>query len=197
MVEERRHRSGRGCPQAVGRDDRSIKLPEPPRQAWCGITRRAPQWSGERGRMIGKGDGWGCGRRVSIPMTSLKQITANRRNALQSTGPRTEQGKDRSRRNALRHGLTAETVIEGFDDPNDYRAFENAIAAEYNPRHIFGAARPPPCIFVMQSTKRSRCCHSPAARRSPNRQTYQHNLVTAHANGITEIRKGLRSICVG
>ena len=41
-------------------------------------------------------------------MASLAQIEANRRNALKSTGPKTEEGKDASRRNALTHGLTAE-----------------------------------------------------------------------------------------
>ena len=44
-------------------------------------------------------------------MTSLKQIAANRRNALKSTGPTTSEGKQRSRCNAMRHGLTAETVM--------------------------------------------------------------------------------------
>jgi hypothetical protein len=40
-------------------------------------------------------------------MTSYRQIEANRRNALKSTGPKTEAGKQASRRNAVRHGLTA------------------------------------------------------------------------------------------
>ena len=65
-------------------------------------------------------------------MTSLKQIEANRRNALRSTGPRSEEGKQRSSRNALRHGLTAETVLEPLEDPEDYKLFEEAIAAEYD-----------------------------------------------------------------
>ena len=62
-------------------------------------------------------------------MTSLKQIEANRRNAEDSTGPRSKAGKQRSSRNAVRHGLTAETVIEPLEDAEDYAAFEEAIAA--------------------------------------------------------------------
>lgn len=65
-------------------------------------------------------------------MTSLKQIEANRRNALKSTGPRSEEGKQRASRNAFRHGLTAETVLNPLEDPEDYKLFEEAIAAEYD-----------------------------------------------------------------
>ena len=57
-------------------------------------------------------------------MTSFRQFEANRRNALRSTGPRTEDGKRRSRLNAVRHGLTAETVVGSLEDAEDYKAFE-------------------------------------------------------------------------
>jgi hypothetical protein len=67
-------------------------------------------------------------------MTSLRQIEANRRNALKSTGPKSENGKRRSRRNAFRHGLTAETVVEVLEDTADYRGFEAAIIADYDAR---------------------------------------------------------------
>jgi hypothetical protein len=65
-------------------------------------------------------------------MTSLKQIETNRRNSLKSTGPKTETGKHASRRNAVRHGLTAETVIGALEDAEDYKAFEGAITADYD-----------------------------------------------------------------
>jgi hypothetical protein len=38
-------------------------------------------------------------------MTSDRKIQSNRKNAQKSTGPRSEAGRRRSRRNALRHGL--------------------------------------------------------------------------------------------
>lgn len=70
-----------------------------------------------------------CG---GVPMTSFRQIAANRRNASKSTGPTTEEGKQRSRRNAVRHGLTAETVIDALEDVEDYKQFEAAITTDYD-----------------------------------------------------------------
>jgi hypothetical protein len=67
-------------------------------------------------------------------MTSLRRIEANRRNALKSTGPTSPDGKQVSRRNALRHGFTAETVLEPLEDPEEYRRFEAAILGEYLPQ---------------------------------------------------------------
>jgi len=67
-------------------------------------------------------------------MATEKQILANQQNAKHSTGPRTEAGKRRSRRNAIRHGLTAETVIDILEDASEYRAFERAIKSDYSPQ---------------------------------------------------------------
>ena len=65
-------------------------------------------------------------------MTSLKRIEANRRNSRKSTGPKTDAGKRSSRCNAVRHGLTAETVIGALEDTEDYKAFEATITADYD-----------------------------------------------------------------
>jgi hypothetical protein len=65
-------------------------------------------------------------------MSSFRQIEANRRNARLSTGPVTEEGRRKSRQNAVRHGLTAETVIDALEDAEDYAAFEIAVTADYD-----------------------------------------------------------------
>ena len=65
-------------------------------------------------------------------MTSFRQIEANRRNAQLSTGPVTQEGKRKSRQNAIRHGLTAETVIDALENAKDYAAFKMAVSADYD-----------------------------------------------------------------
>ena len=69
-------------------------------------------------------------------MTSFRQIEANRRNARKSTGPITEEGKQRSRCNAIRHGLTTETAIGAQEDPKN-KEFEAAIIADDDVRSAF------------------------------------------------------------
>jgi len=51
-------------------------------------------------------------------MTTMKQKLANSQNARRSTGPRTETGKQKSRRSALKHGCTGVGIVrpEGDDE---------------------------------------------------------------------------------
>src|SRR5271157_3844748 len=66
-------------------------------------------------------------------MTSEKQIDANRRNALLSTGPKTEVGRNRSRLNALRHGLTGQVTTMTDEDRAAHDQFSKAIMASLAP----------------------------------------------------------------
>ena len=60
-------------------------------------------------------------------MTSAAQIAANRANASKSTGPRTEEGKAASSRNALKHGLCAEQLLIDEEE----RAAWEELRADY------------------------------------------------------------------
>jgi hypothetical protein len=51
------------------------------------------------------------------PPISEKKLISNRKNALLSTGPRTTEGKSRSRGNALKHGLCANVLDVPGEDP--------------------------------------------------------------------------------
>lgn len=65
---------------------------------------------------------------------SAKQIAANRKNSLRSTGPRTQEGKDKVRLNALRHGLLSrEVVLENGENRAEYDLMLEELVAEYQP----------------------------------------------------------------
>jgi hypothetical protein len=62
-----------------------------------------------------------------------RRAAINRANSLHSTGPRTEPGKLRSSRNALRHGLTARTAVLPTEDPEAYQRHIQQFLDEYAP----------------------------------------------------------------
>ena len=70
--------------------------------------------------------------------TSAAQWAANRRNAQRSTGPRTEEGKQASSRNAMKHGAYARPhpVPRGIlaEDPDDVQSFFDSVVTELAPR---------------------------------------------------------------
>ena len=72
---------------------------------------------------------------------STRQLAANRRNSLKSTGPRTTTGKRNASRNALRHGLFAKSMEETFrqlgEDPADYQAMLDSLREAFQPKDGF------------------------------------------------------------
>jgi hypothetical protein len=66
-------------------------------------------------------------------MSSQKQIEANRRNALKSTGPKTGEGKSRASMNSLRHGLTAAQAVLPHEDADDYEKLREGMLESYAP----------------------------------------------------------------
>ncbi len=65
--------------------------------------------------------------------TAVNRAAVNRANAQHSTGPRTEAGKRRSSLNAIRHGLTAQTVVLPSEDPAQYETLRRQMLDEYQP----------------------------------------------------------------
>src|SRR6266853_2371668 len=66
-------------------------------------------------------------------MISDKQLAANRNNALLSTGPKTEEGRKRSRMNALRHGLTGQVTTMTDEDRAAHEQFCQALIRSLAP----------------------------------------------------------------
>ena len=66
-------------------------------------------------------------------MASKKQIQANRRNALKSTGPKTPQGKASAHLNATRHGLLSQEVLLPGEDEDALKELAERLRAELQP----------------------------------------------------------------
>ena len=69
-----------------------------------------------------------------IPTTLNHRAEINRANSQFSTGPKTEEGKQRSSLNALRHGLTSHAVVIPGEDHDIYNAHVQAHYDEHNPQ---------------------------------------------------------------
>ncbi|HEV3164494.1 MAG TPA: hypothetical protein VGZ22_10750, partial [Isosphaeraceae bacterium] len=66
--------------------------------------------------------------------TSDQQKLANQQNALKSTGPKTKAGKDRSRRNSLKHGLAGMGSVLPAEDMELFQERRLAWAGEEEPK---------------------------------------------------------------
>lgn len=66
-------------------------------------------------------------------MTSARKAAANRRNAQKSTGPKTPEGKNASRLNAVKHGLLSQEILLPGENEGVFRQFDERLRAELQP----------------------------------------------------------------
>jgi hypothetical protein len=91
----------------------------------------------------------GAAPRAAVP-TSNARAAASRKNGARSRGPKTAEGKARSARNALKHGLRAEKYMVLLDeDWGEFAKLETALVAELAPESALqsasrAASRAPP-----------------------------------------------------
>jgi hypothetical protein len=71
---------------------------------------------------------------MQASMISDKRLESNRSNAQKSTGPRTAEGKARSRRNAWKHGLAGAGVVMPDEDRERQRERVAAWTDDFKPR---------------------------------------------------------------
>jgi hypothetical protein len=69
---------------------------------------------------------------------SPEQIAANRRNSMRSTGPASDSGKEISRRNGLKHGLTGEGIVLTREDEDEVTSLREELHAEMQPKTKLG-----------------------------------------------------------
>ncbi len=88
-------------------------------------------------------------------VVSTKQVEANRRNALKSTGPRTAEGKANSSQNAITHGISAAAVV--VDSIEDRGKWESLLAGFYDEFQ-------PECVSRQLQVERVAWCYWRLAR---------------------------------
>lgn len=66
-------------------------------------------------------------------MSTEAQIKANRANAQQSTGPKSEAGKTASSRNNFRHGFTGAFCVLGWESADEFNQLSRDLAEEHKP----------------------------------------------------------------
>ena len=67
-------------------------------------------------------------------MVSEKKLAANRLNAQKSTGPKTDEGKAKSARNATTHGLFCRDVVVQGEDDDEFAHFRDKFRKSLKPR---------------------------------------------------------------
>ena len=116
-------------------------------------------------------------------MATPAQLAANRSNARRSTGPKSVEGKESARRNALKHGLTGGGVVVPGEDEHEVTIRVAALETQLVPEGDVMAA-----LMVRQvamASIRSECAFRHETAQAAERTMFKvlHELRLARAEG--------------
>src|SRR5690349_2350887 len=66
-------------------------------------------------------------------MPTLSKSQSSRANGAKSHGPKTDAGKQRSSQNAIKHGLTSQTLVLPSEDPADFQRLLDSYLQQLRP----------------------------------------------------------------
>jgi hypothetical protein len=106
---------------------------------------------------------------AAATQTSSKRVEANRRNSQKSTGPRTPAGKEKSRLNAIKHGLCARIPVLPGEDADAFRRRFDGFMDALQPRddvELFLAEQAALAAWRAQRADRAEAAHLAAILRA-------------------------------
>jgi hypothetical protein len=108
--------------------------------------------------------------------TSSKRVDANRANAAKSTGPRTPEGREKSKLNATTHGLTAQTSVLPGEDREELEALSRSLMRQLNPRGVVQRLIAERAVSITWKLRRVARAEEEVARQMDERamQSWEH-----------------------
>ena len=132
-------------------------------------------------------------------MTTPTQIDANRKNASRSTGPKTQSGRGRSSRNAVRHGFRSELAVLPFEQVEAWERHRDGVIRSLTPVGTLEEAlafRVALCLWRLQRVAVYEAATATAAIESVADELARHQtgdpiaiLVAASANDLRQLSK--------
>ena len=121
------------------------------------------------------------------------RVAANRRNALRSTGPKSEAGKKRSRLNAVKHGVYSKIII----DPDEAIQLKNIyldLIAEYHPEGVLESYLVKEIAELMVRTERYKAAEAQTLQAYRYMQVGQETNVGDFGTALTQDAGAYRAI---
>jgi len=115
-------------------------------------------------------------------MATVAQIAANQSNAQKSTGPKSEEGKQSSSKNAVTHGIFVTNPIAEEENQAEYTQLRDAVIEHFKPADIIEVCLAERIISALWRQQRVRCAETAAINLNMSRRA-----ITAETNAVLKI----------